>query len=347
MAQISTSVTDTLNTSAGEKSNFLQSLPFDIHGSVDAYYQHSFAETPAPTSFTDTEDGFSLGMGNLMLSREGKVGFMLDLAFGPRADAANGFTTGSTLAAVKQIYLTYSPWDWINLTAGNFSTFIGYELITPADNINYSMSYLFSNGPFYHTGIKADVALGEKFGLMVGLFNDTDNKFDFTSGKHIGAQLSYAEGNFAVYLNYLHGKSIEGDTLLPDTYVNQLDLVATLQATEKLALGLNITDKINTVAEGGEDTNWFGAALYANYTFSELFTLGFRGEYLGDKDGLILGATDGSVIDLTLSGNFHVGPMIFIPEFRLDLANEEVFTGEDGKATNAIPSFLLAAIYAF
>ena len=49
MEQISAPVTDTLSNLVEEKSNFLQSLPFDVHGSVDAYYQHSSSGAP-PTS---------------------------------------------------------------------------------------------------------------------------------------------------------------------------------------------------------------------------------------------------------------------------------------------------------
>jgi len=102
------------------------------------------------------------------------------------------------------------------------------------------------------------------------------------------------------------------------------------------------------VPEEGETTSWFGAALYANYAFSDAFTLGFRGEYIGDADGEILGATDGSVTSFTLSGNYHVGGLKIIPEFRIDMAESEVFPdGDTGKFTDAVPVFLLAAVYSF
>jgi hypothetical protein len=49
---------------------------------------------------------------------------------------------------------------------GNFSTHVGYELIDSKNNINYTVSYMFSNGPFFHTGVKANYALSDKFGFM-------------------------------------------------------------------------------------------------------------------------------------------------------------------------------------
>ena len=320
-------------------------LPFTISGAVDAYYAYSFTENSLPTSFTGTHNSFTLGMANVAISREGKVGFMVDLAVGPRAEVANGFS-GTTLSAIKQLYVTYNPADWVKLTLGNFGTFVGYELIDAPGNMNYSTSYMFSNGPFYHTGLKADFSLSENFGAMVGVFDDTDSKVDFTPGKHIGAQLSYTGGNFGVFLNYLGGKNVEGDSLTASVVGHQVDLTATYQLTEKLGLGLNATSKTSVLSEG-DNTRWYGAALYANYVVSEAFTLAFRGEYIGDPDGDILGLADDNVISLTVSGNFHVGPLTIIPELRADMAAEDAFPDADGKFTKTLPVALLAAVYAF
>lgn len=322
-----------------------QPLPFSISGFVDAYYAYSFTDTPLPTSFTGAQNAFSLGMASVAISREGKVGFMVDLAVGPRAEVANGFS-GTTLSAIKQLFVTYNPAEWVKLTLGNFSTFVGYELIDAPGNINYSTSYMFSNGPFYHTGLKADFSLSEQWGLMVGVFNDTDSKMDFTPGKHIGAQLSYTGGDFGVFLNYLGGKNVEGDSLTPSITGHQFDLTATCQLTEKLGLGLNATSKTNVPGEG-DNATWHGAAVYANYAFSNDFTLGFRGEYIGDPDGVILGLADDKILSLTLSGNFHAGPLTIIPELRADMATREAYSDAGGKFTKALPVALLAVVYAF
>ena len=320
-------------------------LPFAITGFVDVYYAHSFTESPLPTSFTETDNSISLGMANVVLSKEGKVGFVADLAVGPRAEVANGFN-GTTLAAIKQLYITYSPIDWLTLTAGNYGTHVGYEVIDAPANINYSTSYMFSNGPFYHTGLKADFTISENFGAMLGVFDDTDSKLDFTPGKHLGAQLSYSNDAMGIYLNYIGGKDVEGDSLSADISGHQLDLTATYQLTDDLGFGLNATSKTNSVSEG-DNTSWFGAALYANYSFSDSFLLGLRGEYISDPDGSILGAVDGDVLSLTASGNFYIGSLTIIPEFRVDMAAEEVFPDADGKFTSTLPVVLLAAVYSF
>lgn len=317
-----------------------------IAGFVDAYYQYSFNEDPFPTSFTETHNSFTLGMANVVFSKEGKVGFVADIAFGPRAEVANGYN-GSTLAAIKQLYVTYSPSDKVTFTLGNFGTHVGYEVIDAPANVNYSTSYMFSNGPFYHTGLKVDYAFTENFGAMIGLLNDTDSKIDEVSGKHFGAQLSYTDDKTGVFLNFITGKDDEDLIADSDVKSSQIDLTATYQATDEFGLGLNATNKTVNSSELSENLNWFGAAIYANYALSDMFTLGLRGEYIGDDDGLILGVADNSITSLTLSGNISIGALKLIPEIRVDSAAEASYLDKDGAASKSTASFIFAAMYSF
>lgn len=315
-----------------------------ISGFVDAYYQYHFEESPFPTSFTETHNSFTPGMANVVFSKEGKFGFVADLAVGPRAEVANGYN-GTTLALIKQLYISYAASEKVSFTLGNFGTHVGYEVIDAPANINYSTSYMFSNGPFYHTGLKADFALAEGLGAMVGVFNDTDSKIDEVSGKHFGAQLSYEIGGLAAYLNFITGKEDDSDPT-DEVKGTQIDLTATYAISDQFALGLNATTKTVSADESG-DANWFGTALYANYAFSDAFTLGLRGEYIGDDDGLISGVASNSITSFTISGNIHLGPITLIPEFRVDTAAEDAFLDKDGNPTSSSPALIFAAVYGF
>jgi hypothetical protein len=245
-------------------------------------------------------------MANVAISKNsGKVGFLADIALGPRAEVANGFS-GTSLSAIKQLYVTYAPSDAITFTLGNFGTHVGYEIIDAPGNLNYSTSYMFSNGPFY------------------------------VPGKHIGLQLSYSDDATGIYLNYIAGRDQEETDFDPEAKSSQFDLTATFQATEKFGLGLNATTK-NVKIMGVGDYSWSGAALYANLAITEGFTLAARGEYISDQDGLIMGAADGSILGLTLSGNIHLGDLTIIPEFRTD----------SGPEMDDIAGFILAAVYSF
>ena len=129
---------------------------FSITGSIDAYYRVNLNApnggedgAPAPgTSFADLP-GFSLGMANAIFAYEGeKVGFVADLVYGPRGEDAT-FLSGAlrpdgSSNIVNQLYAYWNVSDKVTLTFGNFNTFLGYEVISPTGNFNYSTSYLFS-----------------------------------------------------------------------------------------------------------------------------------------------------------------------------------------------------------
>ncbi len=330
-----------------------------MSGFVDAYYQANFSQSANgdlplvfPTSFTGQANEFGVGMVNLLVEKSmGKVGFVGQVGFGPRATDANG-----DVPTVQQLFVTYAPSDAITFTLGNFGTFVGYEVIDAPVNVNYSTSYLFSNGPFFHTGLKADIALGENFGLMVGAFNDTDTKFDVVPGLHFGGQLSATAGDFSAYLNFLAGKSDEGllEVDNDDTNDFQVDLVATYEVSDKLFFGLNVSDKSSSI-NGDVADGFTGAALYSTIGLTDAFSLGLRGEYFSGK--LAEGVTGDapSVTSFTVSGNFTIGDLRIIPEVRLDSgangatflpgAFDETFipsVDDDGVAT-----FILAAVYSF
>ena len=344
MAELGTNPIITSATKVAEETEVVEEPSFTITGFVDAYYAYFTNEEAFPTSFTEAHNSFTLGMANVVFAKEGKVGFKADLAVGPRAEVANGYN-GSSLSAIKQLYVTYTPVENLTLTLGNFGTHVGYEVIDAPENINYSTSYMFSNGPFFHTGLKADYAISENFGVMIGVLNDTDTKMDVVPGKHFAAQLSYSDDKLGAYLNFISGKAEESE-VAGDIMENQIDLTATFQATEAIGLGLNTTVKTLNPDEG-DNTSWFGAAIYANYSVSESLLFGFRGEYIGDDDGLISGTTDNSIVDLTLSANIKVEKLTIIPEFRIDIASEDVFFDSDGEATGTSAAFIMAAMYAF
>ena len=129
---------------------------------------------------------------------------------------------------IQNLYVTHQFSDAVSISAGYMGTFVGYEVISPASNFNYSTSHLFSWGPFQNAGVKLNFALSDKFGLMVGVFNDWNTYTDFTSSKDLGLQLSYnvADGS-DVYVNFIAGA---------DSGV-EFDLTAGFQISDLFYLG--------------------------------------------------------------------------------------------------------------
>ncbi len=322
-----------------------ESSPLEISGSVDVFYRANLnatndleANAPAPTSSFANRPGFSLGMANLVVSKSGdKAGFVADFVFGPRGEDAvfgsplnttiNGVPGGSS-QIINQLYAYWNVSDVTTLTIGNFNTFLGYEVISPTGNFNYSTSYMFSYGPFSHTGVKADFTFGD-FTMMTAIMNTTDATEFSPDGQYFGGvQFGYG----GAYLNFLF-----------DDDFFQADLTAGWDLSDSFYLGVNAT----TASD-----NFYGAALYLQNSFSDDFSMGIRGEYFSDEGvGALPGLEDvvaESVIDLTLTANATVGDLTFIPEIRIDIYDEDVIVPDVGESpTGSLASFVLAAVYSF
>ena len=305
---------------------------FNFSGTVDTYFRASFTEDPvAPgTSFANL-NGFSLGMANFIVSYEGeKSGFVADVVFGPRGSDAVFGSVGNSSEMVNQLYAYYNIAEGVTVTLGNFNTFLGYEVISPAANFNYSTSYMFSYGPFSHTGAKVDFSISDDVSLMVGVFNQTDQtEANYDRYTAFGAQL----GLYGQYLNLLAG----------DEYF-QIDYTGGIDLSDSFFLGINAT----TATLAG-DTGFAGIALYPQLTASDSFAIGLRGEFFSETDGFGALVSDGDAdnFSLTLTGSFTSGNFIFKPELRLDSASSEIFAISPTETSESLASFVMAMIYKF
>lgn len=298
-----------------------------ISGTVDAYYQTMLTAPDNSgqsfgTSFAD-ETGFALGMANIIASYEGeKTGVVADVVFGPRGDAAVG---GYNL---NQLYAYWNVSESTTLTMGRFNTYLGYEVISPVGNFNYSTSYLFSNGPFSHVGLKADFALSDDFSLMLAVMNPTDVNNNMTGGYALGAQLGFS-GQFLNF--YYDDKEVLGF---------EIDYTGGFDLSDSFFLG------INGAYQTMDGAGFYGAALYPQLKTSDDFSIGLRGEYFGYhvKDASNLP----SVFAATLTGSYTVENLIIKPEIRLDSwSNDEPYLDSDLAPTKSLAAFTLAAIYSF
>jgi hypothetical protein len=191
-------------------------------GSLDLYYRYNFANAPGSfnnyTSFTNSQNSLELGMATIRADHSwAKAGVTVELGFGRRAEefsyndgASNGFFS---LKNVVQAFVYYNITDKIKLTAGKWGTHIGYEVVDAAANRNYSMSYMFSYGPFFNTGVKADIAIAGKTAIMVGISNPTDFSTTTAVQKMAIAQISTAtpDSKWKFFLNYQGGQCHRSD----------------------------------------------------------------------------------------------------------------------------------------
>jgi hypothetical protein len=308
-----------------------------------------------------------------------KVGAVIDLVFGPRGEDAvfgsplySGGMAGSS-QMVNQLYVYWNVSDKVTLTMGNFNTFLGYEVISPKSNFNYSTSYQFSYGPFSHTGLKANIKLSDSWSVLAAVMNPTDvTEFNLNGTYTLGGQLAYSTDAGNTYLNVVYGDQdgrlkeetglISGVTSLGKTF--QLDLTTGVNLSPTVFAGVNTTYQTTSAGEiftqsevqdvQGDGAGFYGFAGYLQAKPSDTFGIGFRGEYFSVfNTGLeeVVGLNtkgNGSVFAATLSGNIQLGDNLkLIPELRVDSMKEEFFLTKDLNGSKGLASFLLAAVFSF
>jgi hypothetical protein len=358
---------DTTTTKEEEKT-------FTLSGSIDTYFHKSLGtkEMAPGTSFANLK-GFSLGMVNLIAAYQGeKSGFVADLVLGPRGyDAVFGSATWSFPGGsptnngqriINQMYAYVKLGKAVTVNLGQFNTFVGYETITPVPNFHYSCSYLFTNGPFNHTGLRADFDLGGGFVGKLAIMNPTDIvEFNPVSTYTGGLQFGYANDDGSIYLNALYGDPDGKDKDYEDPTANifdklfQIDLTTGWTLSDMFYIGANASMRSIAMKAGGDDAQFMGIALYPKLTLSESFALGLRAEHFVAKGGYGVVAPftlvngKGNVTEFTLSGNYTVGSLRIIPEVRIDAMSENSYTKDNDAATptKTMTSVNLAAVYKF
>ncbi|GAB4408784.1 MAG: hypothetical protein OHK0039_12030 [Bacteroidia bacterium] len=329
-----------------------------ITGSVDLYYKYDFSGTGnIGTSFGNEQNSLSIGMIDLLFEKAaGKASFVGEISFGPRSRSSVG--PGSLLGTVgegdgafdvvdyvpniQNLYVSYAFTDKFSMTAGYMGTFVGYEVISPTGNFNYSTSYLFTNGPFQNAGVKAEYAFNDRLALMVGAFNQWNvYTADPDLGlSEIGAQLyvSPIEG-WDAYINFITG---QGNG-------TELDLTTTYQLTDAFLVGLNAATYSQTSLGADSVGTFWGVAGYLNYAVTDWAALGVRFEHFNANaiQGILSSDEDAAVNALTISANLGTDGLVFIPEFRLDAASTDIFVDAEGAATKTAAQILFGVVYAF
>jgi hypothetical protein len=310
---------------------FAQESKLSVSGTVDMYGTVNTVDGPGTPGLLIANPGngnaFGLGSINTVFAYETeKAGVVADLAYGPKADDAN------LAGAINQLYAYYNVNDKTTITAGQFNTFLGYEVISPAANFNYTVSYLFNAGPFSHTGIKLDYAASEDLSYMLAITNShAISSADGNAAGELqyGAQIGYK----GQYLNFIYG-GVDGSGVEDNLFI---DYTGGFDLSDSLYLGINAAYSYSDEADAG----YQGVALYIENTFSDTFALGLRPELFQAN-----GASDATVTALTLAASTSLTDNLkVISEFRVDSSDDgaiEVFANEE-----SVSAITVAAVYSF
>lgn len=351
-----------------------------LSGYVDAGYIYNF-NTPTQRPGTDStrsgdfdvnavklalEKGFTENYDPKALGDEFQAGFRVDLMYGEDVASVGGTNGAGGLSDdffLEQAYvqLLIPVGNGLTVKVGKFVTILGYEVIERPSNLNITYGNLFQNMiPLWHTGILAGYQVNDTVDVQFGVANGTnvDNGTGTTDADNIqllaSINVTNPGGNANLYQavaytvngdNGLMGAGVTADspTFIYDVWGNW----APKAFDDKLLLGFNAdfgyAELDNSLNGGNNSTTWWGAALYAKYQFTDVFSLAGRADYIHNDDSVKFG-NGGSQDTWSWTGTAGfdlLENLMLRAEYRVDFG--------DGVSTNGDTAHTIAAqvVYSF
>lgn len=346
---------------AGYQYNFNSS-----QGANRSAYIESFGHKP----FTDTRPrgDFDLNAVKLALEKpltdanELQAGFRVDLMMGEDVHSIGKLNRGTLSDFSDDIFLEQAfvqfrvPWgNGLDFKVGKFVSLMGYEVMERPANLNISYGNLFTQAPHWHTGVMASYKFNDMVDAKFGVVNgwDTDNNlggdpgFGMEDGYGLTASVNLTApgGNANLQNSIYYGINSQDQfsQFLLDTdngYVFVWDMWGNWVpkfANDKLLLGFNTVfgNATITTFQNGDETTWWGAALYAKYQFTDVFSLAGRFDYLhNDDSGKVGNDFNRQNVDIwswTTTASFDIiENMMLRAEYRVDFGEDiEGFSNTD------------------
>ena len=195
----------------------------------------------------------------------------------------------------------------LDLKLGKFVTLEGAETIDPRTNVFYSHSYIFNFGiPFNHTGALAAWHASKAVDLYAGITRGVNTSLEDNNDSvafHGGVGLNLCDGGLTVLATTHVGPETPDDNH-DYRYLNDITIVA--KPTKQLTL---ITD-LNYIYDEAADATGYGIAQYLTYAFSDLISIGVRGEIWRDADNFYVAqfAESDDLVDSLRGGNVTLDP---------------------------------------
>jgi hypothetical protein len=300
------------------------------------------------------------------------------------AGSTSTAVTGNSSFALEQALVKFRipVGNGLDIYAGKFVTFLGYEVIESPANPNFSRGLLFTNAiPLTHTGVYADYKFNDTFEGKLGVVDGWNNSVSFNNGsdetfggKAITGQLNInAPGkNANITQSFIYAPQNDGGAItganptgaptsgpgvapVGDNGVFVYDIwgnwTPTFDKSGNTTLGFNLD-------YGYDSYSWYGAALYAQYKLTKTITLAGRGEYLHSdanankfgNGGLgtpgTIGFRPGSQDDYSLTATISFAiwdNLLTRAEYRFD----DLSANTTGSLSNVQNEVSLEAVYSF
>ena len=283
--------------------------------------------------FDQKANTFLIDLAQIQFAKDppvGGLGFKLKVSAGETAKYIHSAGLGNPNDEfdLTEAYVDYvAPLgSGLKLRFGKFATYLGAEVIEARDNFNYSRSFLFNYAvPFTNTGFMAAYKFSEAFTANLYLVNGWDVTTDNNNGKSLGASFVLTPVEpVQLTFNFMYGPEQQNNSS-HNRFL--FDWIGAFKATKSLTFMANVdyaredSDPLN----GGKNSEWYGAAVYAKYDFTDLFSTSVRAEYFDDKNGVRTGIAQ-KLKEITVSPEFRIAKGLLVrPEYRHDWSDQNGF----------------------
>jgi hypothetical protein len=283
-----------------------------------------------------------------------RFGARVDLQFGQATETVQGSPANEprpdVMRHVWQAYGTYvfPVGRGLQMDFGKFASNLGFETNYAKDNNQFSRAYLFNFLPFYHSGLRLSLPVGDRVTLMYMLTNGIQQTEDFNDFKssHVTAVVKPAAA-VTWTVNYFFGQEQPDGGLPegPDGYFRVFDTYVTYAATPALSFGLDANVVTNEVFEADEALSLQGTGVYARYQVSGPAALSLRYERLDDEG--LFGGIDQVLHEATATAEYKLADGFLVRgEFRRDWSNQRFFTGpQPGDPRKHQNTFLVGLVW--
>ena len=264
-----------------------------------------------------------------------RFGARVDLQFGQATETVQGGAANEPRPDVyRHVWQAYGTYVFpvgrgLQADFGKFASNLGYETNYAKDNNNFSRAYLFNFLPFYHSGLRLSLPVGDAVTVMYMLTNGIQQTEDFNDYKsnHFVAVIK-PTGNITWTTNYYFGQEQPdgGEPDGPDGFFRVFDTYAAYTPTSALSLGLDVNYVTNEVNKADEALALQGLGVYGRYQLTTPAALSLRYERLDDQG--LFGGIDQVLQEFTVTLEYKFADGCLVRgEFRRDWSNEPFFTG--------------------
>jgi hypothetical protein len=211
--------------------------------------------------------------------------------------------------------------------------------------------------PFWHTGLRANLAVNDYFALNLMVVNGVNSPFEGNKSPSVGVQLMFTPFDdlyFSLgYMTAFNPRSGDDEKMATKNFQDFLDAVVTYNHGGFKAVFNADYNSYNTlhaerVANPGlkKRNDWWGVSFAPGYSFTNWFGVAGRVEYLTDSANSQLAmpsvAYGGKAVHLTtLTGTLDFKPVenlaavILRPEFRYEIASNDYYFTQHSATANS------------